>query len=261
MIAFGASDGNVYGLDANNGNIVWSFSTYGKPGSPKIYNQDLIFGTSKGRIYSLSPSPICSFDWPKPLDVVGNWPVEVEGRASSDAAIQKVEVRAAKGSWVQASGGEKWVATIDFSKVEAGAADVECRATDASGRMESNDYSTITIVKSDTAQPQKMYVFAPFEAMPQENFTLSVKDSRGVDLRNVNLTMQGEVKGGNSPFALTLGKSGDVAITVEKPGFETSRVLVRGKGGDSLMFALGGMLAIAAAAYFLVIRKMLAKKQ
>ncbi len=261
MVAFGASDGNIYGLDANNGNIGWSFSTYGKPGSPQMYKQDLVFGTSKGRIYALSPSPICSFEWPRPLDVVGNWPVEIEGKASSDAAIQRVEVRAAKGDWVEAFGEEKWVATVDFSKVGAGTVDVECRATDAGGRMESNEYSTITLVKSDTASPQKMYVFAPFEVMPQENFTLSAKDSRGADLRNVNITIRGEKKWGNSPFSLMLGKSGDETITAEKPGFETYRLTVKGKGDNTLLFALGGILAIAAAAYFLVIRKRLAKKQ
>ena len=133
LAVFSSNDGNIYALDTSTGQRVWSFSVDGRPGPPVEYSDSFIFGTSKGRVYSLGASPVCSFSWPDKDGVVGNWSVDVEGTAHSDAGLTGVEVRAGSGPWTAAHGTDEWYAPIDFSRVESGVVHVECRATDSSG--------------------------------------------------------------------------------------------------------------------------------
>lgn len=260
LVVFASNIGKVYAVDASSGKEAWSFSTYGKPGSPVKYGQNFIFGTSKGRIYAVSPVPICSFSRPEQLSEVGRWQADIEGKASSDSPIRKVEVRAGGGNWVLASGEEEWIATVDFSSVPSGAVAVECRATDASGRSEDGQYSSMTLLRSDSAARETMYVSVPGEVDPQESFTLSAKDRNGRDLRGVTVAIGGEQKKGSSPFSITLGKSGRASITVEKPGYGAATVVVSGRGQESPLPLIAAGVVGLALLYFFVVRKLLKKK-
>jgi outer membrane protein assembly factor BamB len=261
LVVFSSNEGKAYAVDAGSGKEAWSFSTYGKPGSPIRRGQNFIFGTSKGKIYSLSPFPICSFSSPSQLSEVGKWQVDIEGKASSDSPIRRVEVRAGNGNWVLAEGEEDWIATVDFANIASGIVSVECKATDASGKSEQGEFSSITLLKSDSAAPSTIYASAPAEVNPQDSFTLSAKDRDGRDLKGVTVDVAGEKKKGNSPFAITLGKSGKATITLEKPGFETATVTVSGRGESSPLPLIIGGVVLLALPYFFVIRKMLEKRK
>ncbi|MEM2138156.1 MAG: PQQ-binding-like beta-propeller repeat protein, partial [Candidatus Anstonellaceae archaeon] len=261
LVVFSSNEGKIYAVDSGNGKEAWSFSTYGKPGSPIRRGQNFIFGTSKGKIYSLSPFPICSFSRPEQLSEVGKWQMDIEGKASSDSPIRRVEVRAGSGNWVLAEGEEDWIATVDFTNVASGIVSVECKATDASGKSEQGEFSSITLLKSDSAEPSTIYASAPTEVNPQDSFTLSAKDRNGRDLKGVSVDVGGEKKKGNSPFAITLGKSGKTAITLEKPGFHATTIVVSGKGESSPLPLIAGGAVALALLYFFVIRKVLGKKR
>lgn len=262
VVVFGTNDGKVYGLDAQDGTEQWAFSSYGKPTGTIRNGKEILFGTSSGRIYSLIPSPICSFTYPSSLETVGNFPLELEGRASADAGVSKVEVRTNKGDWVAAEGKGVWHASIDFTPVQPGAVTVECRARDNAGNLESGEYSFLMLIKSDTVPLQKMYLASPSDVDPKKSFNISVKDARGLDLRGVAFSIGGENKTSDSPLEVTLGRSGIVPITIAKPGFEPLSFTISGRGGSEiLIIGAVAFVVVLALAYFFVIRKMLQKKK
>jgi len=250
LAVFGSNDGNVYALDAGTGEAVWSFSAGGRLGGISEKNGVFYFGTSNGMFYSLSPSPICSISWPQNGGAVGDWPVAVEGTAYSDLGLQMVEVRLEGGNWQPAAGTYMWRADIDFTSQPYGAFRVECRASDASGGQQSGDYSYTTLVKTQNVPLQKMSVVAPSEAAKNATITISARDSRGSELSGVALSVAGEKKTGDSPFAVVLGRSGAVQVALEKPGFEPVSFIIVGTGGDSLLLPIIALIVLAGLAFF-----------
>ncbi|MFA6214255.1 MAG: PQQ-binding-like beta-propeller repeat protein [Candidatus Micrarchaeia archaeon] len=260
QVVFGSNDGNIYGLDAASGELVWSFSAGGRPSGLSVKNGAILFGTSEGRFYSLSPSPICSFSWPRNGETVGDWPVDVEGTAYSDSGVQGVEVRLEGGNWQMARGSEDWRGKVDFTGLPLGAFLVECRVTDASGSQQSRDYPAITLVKGQNVPVQKMSVIAPSEAGMNETIGISALDSRGADLSGVTLFVSGEPQEGDSPFSAVLGRSGAVEIALEKPGFEPVSFVIIGTGGTDFVTPIVALALLAALAFF-AYRVFIAKKK
>ncbi len=261
LVVFGSNDGSIRALDAATGFERWSFSAGSRPGSIVPYREGaFIFGTSSGKMYGLLSSPICSFDWPSPMALVGSWQAQISGRASADSGISKVEVRAGNGDWVKAEGSDNWTAQLDFTHVPPGAVSVECRATDNAGRMEAGDYSSLLLVKSESASLRSMYLDAPSEVAQGEQFTLVVQDEQGRGLSGVSVSGLGQATVGNSPIRLTMA-GGQADIVVDKPGFQQASITVRAKGGNGFLpIALGGIVLLGLL-YFFVGRKLLAKKQ
>jgi outer membrane protein assembly factor BamB len=259
LAAFGSNDGNVYCVDASSGEPVWSFSAGGRVGPAAEQGGVLYFGTSAGKFYSLSPSPICSFSWPPAGTKVGDWQVTVQGTAYSDSGVQHVDARIEGGIWQRATGTDSWRADLDFAGLPYGAFKVECRAADSSGSIQSGDYSTITLVKSQGVPLGKMHVSAPASAGKGEKIEVSLRDSRGMELSGVTLSVAGEARTGDSPFSVELGKSGSVQLTAEKPGFETASFTIQGEGGGDLLTPLLALAVIAALGFF-AYKKFLAKK-
>lgn len=262
IVVFATTDNKLYGIDSQTGREEWVFQTYGRPEEAALVGKSLVFGTNKGKVYSISTAEMCGFTWPNEMQTVGDWPVEIEGKANVDGSIDHVEVRAGSGPWVAASGKADWFATIDPSGSEPGPISVQCRVKSSAGIVDTTEYSTLTLIKTTNAQPMKMYVSAPGETAPMENITVSAQDARGVDLRNVNVTVEGNHRTLDSPFAVVLGRSGPVAITIQKPGFETATLVVVGKGGETgLILTIAGMVAVAAAVIYLLFgRKFLANR-
>ena len=263
LAVFGSNDGNIYALDTRTGEQVWAFSAGGKPTALAEYNGAFIFGTSAGKVYSISASPICSFTWPASGDVVGNWSVDVEGTAHSDSGLQKVDVRMGSGPWETASGTDTWYAPVDFGQAQQGGVTVQCRASDSSGTGRETDYSSLQLVVSDIASTQKMAVSAPQEAGYNESFIISAKDSRGNELHGVSVKVGDASAVKDSPVQVVLGKTGQVPVSLEKPGFDTYYFTVNGTGGSSPVLPLLAVAAIAALAYFFVRKRLpsyLAKK-
>ena len=260
QVSFGSNDGNIYGLDAESGELVWSFSAGGRLESAAENGGNIFFGTSTGKFYALSSSPICSFSWPRNGASVGDWPVDVDGTAYSDSGVQGVDVRLEGGNWQAARGKEDWRTTVDFTGQPFGAFRVECRVTDSSGKQQSGDYSSITLVKGQTVPLQKMSVSAPSEAGINETITISARDSRGKDLAGVALSVSGEKNTGDSPFLVMLGKSGSVPVVIEKPGYEPVSFAIVGTGGGSPLIPIFMVLVVCALAFF-AYKKFVAKKK
>ena len=259
QVVFGNNAGRVFGLDSETGREIWSFSAEGRAYSP-LENKErgsFIFGTSKGVIYSLSSSPICSFAYPLDGDAAGDWPVDVEGKAYSDSGVGSVEVRLENGAWQQAAGAESWYASVDFTGRAPGGYKVECRATDRSGRSETGEYASLTLIKQASLPLQKMYLSAPSLVEPTENFTLSAADFRGGDLHGVTITIGEVEKTDNSPFAIQLGRSGPVEIKVEKPGFVPASITVSGRGGTDWPLIGVVALIVLVLLYFFVLKRFL----
>ncbi|MCX8175006.1 MAG: PQQ-binding-like beta-propeller repeat protein [Candidatus Micrarchaeota archaeon] len=250
VAVFGSEDGKVYGVETASGSEKWSYSANGKPSSAVYYKDYFIFSTSRGRIYALSPSPICSFSVPKSGDVVGNWLVDFEGSASSEYAMRSVEVRLEGAGWVRANGTERWHAVLDMRQAQEGAVNIQCRASDESGKAETDDYSFITLIKSESAPLRKMFIVAPPQVGQNESFILSVQDEYGRQLRGVLLKLDADEVKGDSPFSVVLGKSGLVKIGAEKDGFESSPITVRATGGSEIVVVAVFLLLVLAAAFY-----------
>ncbi|MCX6772402.1 MAG: PQQ-binding-like beta-propeller repeat protein, partial [Candidatus Micrarchaeota archaeon] len=257
QVVFGNNAGQLFGVDTANGQKIWSFSGDGRAYTPIVYKDrnTFIFGTSKGMIYSVSSSPICSFTSPSDGDAIGDWPSDIEGNAYSESGIDRVEVRVENGNWMMAAGAEEWYASVDFTGKAPGGYMLECRATDKSGRSETNQYSSISVIKQDSLALQKQYISAPSEVKDKDNFTLYVTDSNGKDLHGVTITIGDVKKTDKSPFAIQLGKTGPVEIGVSKPGFESGKIIVVGVGEGNLLVPMIIVVATAAAGYYFFIRK------
>ena len=259
QVVFGSNDGNIYGLDASSGKQVWSFTAGGRLGSAVESGGALFFGTSAGKFYALSPSPICSFSWPSSGALVGDWPVDIYGTSYSDSGVSGVEIRIEGGNWQSASGGAGWHSQADFTGKPFGAYTVECRVTDSSGAQQAGDYSAITLVKGQNVPLGQISVYSPSEAGMNETISISARDSRGMELTGVNLSVSGQTRTGDSPFSVVLGKSGAVPIRIEKPGFEPVSFAIIGTGGDSLLIPIIALVVLCALAFF-AYRKFIAKK-
>ncbi len=259
LVAFGSNDGNIYCVDAASGEMVWSFSAGGRAGAASEKSGTLFFGTSSGRFYSLYPSPICSFSWPRTGTAIGDWPVTVEGTAYSDSGVQSVDARIEGGLWQRAQGAEDWRVDLDFTGMPYGAFKVECRVEDSSGSSQAGDYSSITLVKAQSVPLREIHVDAPSSAGMDEVIEIHARDSRGVELSGIKLSINGVEGTGDSPFSAVLGKSGNVPILIEKPGYGTVSFTITGEGGNDLLTPLLALVVVAAAAFF-VYRKMSAKK-
>ncbi|MCX8197585.1 MAG: PQQ-binding-like beta-propeller repeat protein [Candidatus Micrarchaeota archaeon] len=254
-VVFADSEGKLYGADASTGELIWSFFSYGTPEDLAMHSGNIAFGTSKGKMYLLSPSAMCSFSYPENLGIVGGWVVEVEGAASADAGIEQVEVRASspgkQGSWEAAFGKESWHMPIDFARFESGPVKLECRVRDSGGRTDTRDFSSITLIKDDNAPLLKMFAEYPSEVEANEEFFFSAKDERGKHLRNVKLVVGGIESVGESPFTIKLASPGKVAITAEKAGFEPIAADVKVRGGTDYATIILGAALVVAIGYFL----------
>ncbi|MCX6770039.1 MAG: PQQ-binding-like beta-propeller repeat protein [Candidatus Micrarchaeota archaeon] len=259
-VVFGTTDGKPYGIDAADGSEKWSFSTAGRVNSPSEYSDSFIFTTEKGKAYSISTSPICSFSSPKDSEVVGDWALEIRGRASSDSPISKVEARANGGSWVLASGTTNWTANIDVSSLPDGSMKLECRATDSSGKSESGDFSSLSLIKMQGAPLRTVSVISPQKVSPNETFSVFVKDGNGVDLRSLSVSVGDKKTTEDSPFSLSLGKSGQVEITIEKGGYQKTSFIVVGVG-ESSPFTIPIVLIVAVAAILIAYKLFFTKKK
>jgi outer membrane protein assembly factor BamB len=259
LAAFGSNDGSLYCVDAASGEPAWSFSAGGRVGTAVEQGGALYFGTSAGKFYALSPSPICSFSWPLSGAKAGEWPVTVQGTAYSDSGVQYVEARIEGGAWQRATGTDSWRTDLDFASLPYGAFKAECRAADSSGGIQSGDYSSITLVKSQGVPLQKIYVSAPASAGKGEKVEISLRDSRGIELSGVALSVGGEERTGDSPFSVAIAKSGPVLVVAQKPGFEAASFAIQGEGGIDFVTPILALVAVAALG-FIAYKKFLAKK-
>jgi len=255
FLVFATNDGNVEAVYANDGAAAWSFSPYGTPRGMALGSGAILFGTDAGRIYSLSSSPICSLTWPKQGMAFGPWQVDVEGNANGDGGITLVEVRTGGGQWSPAGGKEAWRASVDLSPHPYGEVKVECRATDASGKVETGEYSVLSIIKSENAPRQRMFISLPKQAKLGEEIVLSVKDERGNDARGIKAVLGGEEKGGDSPLSFKMDSEGRKRLLIEKSGFENIHGEIEVQGEGPGLLPIAGVAILAIGAYFLFIRK------
>jgi len=261
IVVFPTTEGRIYGIDGQTGREEWVTTTYGKPSEVALSGTNLVFGTDRGKVYSISVNEMCGFTWPNELTIVGAWPVEVEGKASAEGGVDHVELRVAGGPWMAAEGKEDWHAVLNLDSVEPGTAEIQCRARAPQSASDAKEYSTLTLIKSDNALPMKMYVSAPADANPLESITLSAQDVRGIDLRNVTIKIENSVQSGDSPFSVVLGKSGPAKITIEKPGFETATVVVIGKSTGENPFIVGTVILIVLLGAAIVIKRRMQPKK
>ncbi|MEM4633745.1 MAG: PQQ-binding-like beta-propeller repeat protein [Candidatus Anstonellaceae archaeon] len=263
VVAFANSDGRIYGLHALSGEVLWSFSAHGKAEDLLVHSGNIVFGTSKGKVYALSPSSTCSITHPENLASIGSWIVDVEGMASAESGIERVEVRASSptqlGAWLPAYGKENWYIPIDFSAFESGPVILECRVRDLAGKADFQEYSSISIIKDENVPLMKMFVEHPLEVDLQEEFTLYVRDERGVELKALNISIDGVESKGDSPFKIKLAKRGINQISIEKSGFEPIVAQIKVRSGEDYSIFLLAAIAIAIAYFFG--RRLLSKKK
>jgi outer membrane protein assembly factor BamB len=256
LVLFGTTEGGLFALDAQSGQEAWSFSTSGRIGDIASSDGNALFATTAGKAYSISPSPTCSFTYPKPNGVVGNFEQDLEGRAYSDSQIIGVEVRIAGGQWLPAQGAENWRASVDFSGAQEGAVAVECRVRDTAGRQDEEGYSSLSLIKMAEAPPQKMYVSAPGQVGPNQTFSISATDSTGRQLYGLQVAYLGKNASAQSPFNASFGgRAGAVGISIEKNGFEPAYLtIVSSESGGALgaLIPAIAILAIVAAAFVLM---------
>ncbi|MEM4348615.1 MAG: PQQ-binding-like beta-propeller repeat protein [Candidatus Anstonellaceae archaeon] len=251
FLVIASEDGTLYGIDPQKGSIEWSFSFEGRPTTPIFGNNSIIFGTNARKIYSIQPSPSCSFIYPRNGWAVGNWTVDVQGIAYSEYPIERVEVRAGSLGWVRAKGTSSWYAPIDFSSLPAESVKLQCRVIDSSGRQE-GDYSSIIVTMFPYASLQTIFIESPKQVLQNQNFKISAKDAEGRHLYGLRLKIDGEEKIADSPIELSLDKKGTIQLELQKAGFEPAIFYIQVQGEDtSFIWLLIAAIAFAAIAFAL----------
>lgn len=260
VLVFGSTEGKLYGIGPFTGEEIWSFSADGRVAQIIPVGSSVVFSTASGKLYSISASPICSFSSPAEGDVVGSWKSEVSGKAYSDSSLSLVEVRAGGGSWQAASGKEDWKAVVDFSQFPDGEVKLECRASDASGRTESGEYSSITVAKMADAPLEKMSVTAPTNVEENGAILVEAKGAGGAHLSGLYVKAGSEETVQSSPFEISVSSPCIIPITISKDGYEPVSFSVLVGGGAPPVLLFGGLIVLAVVA-FAIYKFVIAKRK
>ncbi|MCX8197388.1 MAG: PQQ-binding-like beta-propeller repeat protein [Candidatus Micrarchaeota archaeon] len=247
-----ADDGSVFGLDAQTGKQIWSFSFEGRPTAFGFHDGVFVLATSKRKLYGFLPSPSCAITYPQKEDVVGNWSIDVRGTAYSESGLLAVEVKAGSLGWMRAIGTNEWQVPIDFSAMGFDTIDIFCRAIDSAGREEKGEYSSTRITVLPGAPLQQMLVESPPEAKLSKPFNISIKDMSGRHLYRVKISPQGsQPQILDSPATIKLDQTGYAQILIEKSGYLPVTIYVDVKGESGGLEIILLVLVVLAAAAFM----------
>ena len=248
-----SDSGTMYGF-SHNGDTNWAYDS-GLPVKAEIVKKgSMIYALSKnGTIAALSTSS-CSILFPSQGDdVAGVDEVEVVVDPYADTTINKVQVKAEEGAWVDASAeGDNYIGRIPVSSVPMGSSKILCRVVSADGE-ELPPYTSVDVKR--TGAGKKMNVNVPSSVGFGSSFKVKVSDENGNPLDRVTVifgslrydNVNGEVK-------ITPPAKGEYKLEVKRAGYTPVKQNIT-VGDDYTIIAVIGALALLAVAVFYLFYK------
>ena len=242
----------LYGISPGDGSVLIKKGFADWPLSPAFINGLIIVGTEDSKVHAIDPKRGCSFIYPPQDSVVGDAEFAITGRSYSSGGAAATRIRLNEGPWEDITG-EDWEYKVAPAALAYGVHTVECYVSGG----EAGPYTTLTFIKASDAAKPGIIVYYPSQVKEGEPFEISATDTYGNTLTDVKATVDGKEFTGDGTIEITIGSSGDKAITVGKTGYadEEVRVIVRSQPTLAYVFGFLFLLALAAYIYIFVIRK------
>ncbi|MEW6722221.1 MAG: PQQ-binding-like beta-propeller repeat protein [Candidatus Micrarchaeota archaeon] len=268
VIFVGGSDRNVYAISRDSGEIVWKGSSAGGAGSPLFYQNEVIFGSDDGNVYSYSTERACSITSPPEAGTISRKELVVSGKYVSEAGGARVMVQVNGGQWEDANTSDvDWTFIMDPSaKLSPGLNTISCQVADSGGSETGETFTTVAITHDPGIPLSNLVVSASPDIVEGRNFTIFVNDGDdGSPVERFTLQFNGMTYSGNRNITLTAPASGQYPLAVSKIGFnENSQSINVNPSGVPLHIIAIGAILIIAILWFLwtrVLSKRLAKKK
>ncbi|NQE54966.1 hypothetical protein C5S29_15415 [ANME-1 cluster archaeon GoMg3.2] len=163
----------------------------------------------------------------------GSSTITVEGSASDNSGVAKVEVKVNDGGWEQASGTTSWSKTVSLSE---GANTITVKATDVCGNEQSSSI-TVQYNPSTSSNPDFTISIAPSScticAGESATYTVSLTAEDGFS-SSVSLSVSGQPSGATAVFDSTsVTPTGSTSLTIDTQtttSEDTYTITVKGTG-------------------------------
>jgi len=245
----GSSDGRVYAINDESGEVVWKTSQSGGiAGQPVFYQNKIIFASQDKYVYIYSTNRGCSIDSPTNSEVVGHKEVIVRGKSISTTGQQQVFISINGGGWVGTSvdANGDWVYYLDPQKeLQEGLNVINCRVEDVAG-SEEGSYTSVAFVR-DSNTPLDNFIISipnkPYENEPFEIYVNSKAD--GSPLERFTAIIDGQKYTGDKKITQTLA-AGSHTVTIKKMGYndKTITINVESRQINPLYIVGGGVLLL-----------------
>jgi len=263
VIFAGSNDKYAYAMDSKDGNIVWKGSAQGWAGSPKYYDNNVIFGSKEGIIYSYTTER--AINYPQDGETIGKKEVTIQGGAVSEKGTVTVLIRINNGPWETAPKSlveGNWTYIIDPSKkLNGGLNTISCKVRDVVGE-ETGSFTTVTVIHNANALLGNFAVDIKGNQMQGETTTIKVMDAEdgsAVERFYIKIGDFYEANSSNN-VSVKIDVPGTHTVTISKTGFNnyTTQLKITENG-----IPLTYILIIVAAVLILgfVLYKKFAKKR
>ncbi len=249
---------SLYAVEPEEGNILFKRTFLDWPGSPALFNNQVVLGTQDAKVYGIDSSQACSILYPAPDSQIGDAELMISGLAFSRYESLSAQLRINGEEWNELNGTE-WSYSLNPSEYPYGIMEVECRVSDSSG-TENEPYSKISLVHVEDDTEAIMTITYPSSVRADTEFNITVVDEQGGPISNVEVTAAGNTFTGNGEVIVSL-PSGNQEVVVERPGYRTEMFNIDSKGEPMLAYVLGVVFLAGLAAYiYLLFMKKKKKK-
>ncbi len=245
---------SLYAISPLDGTLYFKKSFVDWPSPPNYLNGQIIVGVEDGSVHGIDSSKACSILSPEMDAQVGNAEITVKGLGYSKSGASKTWLRVNNGNWISFNETE-WEYNLNPSKYPYGILTLECKVSGAFG-SETEPYTSLYLVHVSEAPTELLSIEYPTQVHANSEFEISINDSRGIALREVTVTVNGNKFTGDGTVKLSLPQ-GLQTIKVSKPGYQTEEFTIDSKGEPTIAYVFGGLFVIGLLLYlyFAFIRK------
>ncbi|MBU0586066.1 PQQ-binding-like beta-propeller repeat protein [Candidatus Micrarchaeota archaeon] len=258
VVLASANDNKAYILNANNGEIIVTYSAGGWVRNPILNSSMLFFSSNDGFFYAYEVERSCMIEYPESGTTVAYSTITVQGRFFTIYSNPTVFVRIEGQSWNPAlMSGTTWTYNIDPQTYDFGSILVQCRVGDSAG-LESTYYSNIVLFRDKNVQKPKLIAAMPSAVLERVYFPVKAYEQNGspissffVVLNDINYSTI------NGTVLMLIESAGEYNLTVEKNGYEseTSSISVSANYNLWTSYAIGGLVIIGVFFYFFIYKR------
>lgn len=262
VVVTGSNNNKVYGFDAKNGSITFTFAGDDWTYNPTFYSNMLFFSSYGGYYYAYIIDRGCSIDSPSSQESIAYKPFNVSGRVFSKNQNMAIYIRVSDnksiGNWMKTTvSGNEWSYVIDPTLYAFGKLFIECKVSDAAGE-ETRDFAYRMFLRDKNLKKEKMNIKLPSLITEDNPFTIEVYDKNNLPLDNFTVILEEKtILGSNGTVSLVLNNAGSYNLLVRKIGYEDEIVSLN-TGYDImtiLLVAASVVVILSLAFYFFVYKK------
>jgi len=251
VIFVGSTDGSIYGLMLDTGEVVWEASATDRVGKPLYYQNRVYFGSHDGYVYVHDTERACSIETPGEGEFVGYKEIVVRGKSVSEVGSQQVFIRINNGGWIEAevSSDGDWIYYLDPQKdlVES-INSISCRVVDLGGEETGDSFTTVNFIRDSSLPLENIEItVVPEKPLVGEQFTVHINSlTDGSPLDRVTVTVNGQSYDVDNNVTTSLGNAGTYRIEASKLGYNTKSKNVEIVSGEisPLWYIGGGVIGV-----------------